>query len=221
VPDPINFLRLALRLTKSGGYVYIEVPAANHPFAESAADFFSNQHLLHFTPKTLANLAHVLEVRVAAVEEISEPPLLRMLLRNVPATGALTNEYEANRIVMEQYKERRARFWEQLAQRIPPGTKVVVIYGAGMHTTQLLQSGILRNVTVEAIVDTNPKKWGLTFEGLTISSPEIIARSTTPVVISSYDNQEDIARYLTEHYPSHPQIKLYDRVISYDLGFGS
>ena len=116
--------------------------------------------------------------------------------------------------IMRAYKERKEIFLDNLRKKIQ--VKEVSLYGAGEHSSQLLSSDLLKGIRVAAITDSNPKKWGMPFHGFTVIPPAELPN--VPILISSYDSQEDITSYLTKHFPHLSQLKLYDRIISYDTG---
>ena len=214
VEDPLTFVRLALQVTVPGGYLYIEVPDVTRAFAESINDFFSVQHLNHFTSSTLKNLASRAGATVVVVEQEKELGIVRILIKNAPGAAPLINEYESNMCIMRAYKERKEIFLDNLRKKIQ--VKEVSLYGAGEHSSQLLSSDLLKGIRVAAITDSNPKKWGMPFHGFTVIPPAELPN--VPILISSYDSQEDITSYLTKHFPHLSQLKLYDRIISYDTG---
>jgi len=219
IRNPVPFLRLATKITARGKYIFIEVPDASRPFAENIADFFSHQHILHYTEGSLRNIASQLRLPIVAVQKLEEVPIIRLLLKNEYGQRLpLKNEHRTNVKVVKAYKLRRTEFIRSLRTRIDPGTKKLILYGAGMHTTQLLQTGLLEDIEIDCIVDSNAQKHGTVFEGFEVQSPRILEGRRTPVLISSYDSQDDISRYLTANFPHVPQIRLYDSVISYDRG---
>jgi len=219
IQNPLSFLKLAIKITNPYKYVYIEVPDTSRPFANNIADFFSNQHIMHYTEGSLRNITNILGLRVVTVKKLQEIPVIRMLLKNEKIESCpLKNEYEINKKIIEEYKSRRQVFIPNLKSKIDPHIKRIILYGAGMHTTQLLQTGLLNNIKIDCIVDSNPKKHGMLFEGYEVQSPEILKDKNIPVLISSYDSQEEISNYLKINFPHLIQIKLYDEIKSYDKG---
>ena len=219
IQNPVSFLKLAKRITAPHKYIFIEVPDASRPFACNIADFFSNQHIMHYTEGSLRNIASQLRLPVVSIEKLEEPPIIRLLLKNdIGEKLPLTNEYHANLRVMNAYKLRRERFIRSMGSRMGRGTRKLIIYGAGMHTTQLLQTGLLDGVEIDSIVDSDSRKHGILFEGHEVKSPRIIGHKNLPVLISSYDSQDEISNYLDVNFPHVIQVKLYDKVISYDRG---
>lgn len=52
VRDPITFLKLVIKITEPGKYIFIEVPDSTNPFAENIAEFFRTNTLC-IIPKIL------------------------------------------------------------------------------------------------------------------------------------------------------------------------
>ena len=219
IPNPLDFLKCVIEITNKNKYIFIEVPDASRPYSDNVADFFSNQHIMHYTEGALINIANILGLNIVSTEKLQEIPIIRVLLKNENVKEHhLKNEYELNKKKMVEYKAQKQNFMHGLKSKIPPYIKEIIIYGAGMHTTQLIQSGLLDNVKIDSIVDSNPKKHGTFFEGYRIQSPEIIIDKNIPVLISSYDSQEEISNYLNDAFPHITLIKLYDKIVSYDKG---
>jgi len=153
------------------------------------------------------------------VEKPHHPLVIRILLKNNKVKKELIkNEYGINKKIIEEYKTQREKFIQNLKFRINHGIKKIIIYGAGMHTTQLLQSDILNNIEIDCIIDSNPKKYGMLFERYKVQNPKVLKNKNIPVLISSYDSQEEISDYLKVNFPHISQIKLYDKIVSYDKG---
>jgi 2-polyprenyl-3-methyl-5-hydroxy-6-metoxy-1,4-benzoquinol methylase len=216
IERPLEFLELALRASKKGGYIYIEVPDTTQAFAENIADFFSIQHLNHFTPGSLRNLASQAGVEIVKIEQESDIWIQRVLIKNTAPSKhvGILNEFSENVDLMKFYVERRERFLINLKNKIE--VTQASLYGAGEHTSQLISSGVLDGFKILAITDSNPKKWGLKFEGFTILPPTDLPGDA--ILISSYDYQEEIAKMLEQDFPELKIIKLYSNTRSYDGG---
>jgi SAM-dependent methyltransferase len=219
IKNPVTFLRAAAQITTPGKYIYVEIPDTGSPRVDDIADFFSFHHIFHFTEATFRNLARVLCMPIVASEKIPEISAMRFLLRHERThPSPLTNEYETNKAVLEAYIKQKKAFLKALQYRINPAIRSIIIYGAGGHTSQLLQSGLLKDIRIENIIDSNPKKQQTLFEGHTVASPDILQRATVPVLISTHPFQEEVSAFLSQTYPHVQQIKLYDRIASYDTG---
>ncbi len=211
VSDPVGFLKLVLQITRDEGVIFIEVPDAQRPLVENVADFFSIEHIMYYTESSLKNIASVLGLEIPVIERPADTHIIRVLFKK---TGhkekklTFINEFEKNKKVIEDYKDRRNKFINGLKAKVD-GIENIIIYGAGMHTSQVLGEGLLDNINVEGIVDSDPKKWGGNLWGYIIKSPDFLKQTNTPVLISSYPAQEEISSFLIQKYPHIKQIKLY------------
>ncbi len=215
VPEPLDFLRLVLKITKDNGVIFIEVPDAQRPTVENVADFFSIEHIMYYTESSLRNIAYVLGLDILVIERPIEDSVIRAIFVNKdhnkeksPQCIKLINEFEQNKQIIERYKIKREEFLNTIRKKLN-GLKQVIIYGAGMHTSQLISEGLLDGIEIQAIVDSNPKKWNRNIFGFLIQSPYFLKEAKVPVLISSYSSQEEISRFLTKTYPHIEQIKLY------------
>ena len=110
--------------------------------------------------------------------------------------------------------------WLATARRVARIGGPVFLYGAGIHTAQLLDRTNL-TAQVIAIADRDPKKWGQTQAGKPVISPEELFAHPTkaPVVVSSYVSEKPIVDALLKGgIASSRIVPLYaDRA---DLGHG-
>jgi hypothetical protein len=97
------------------------------------------------------------------------------------------------------YAARDKLLWTATALRLACIQEPVFLYGAGIHTAQLLDHTDLLPRVI-AIADRDSKKWGQIQAGKTIISPaELLAHpSRAPVVISSYVSEKEIVTALLE-----------------------
>ncbi len=217
--DPVGFLTQATSLTDR--YLFVEVPDIERAFFDNLSDiFFSLEHLLYFTRGSLTNSAARAGMKVVAFDQPptvkGELPVIRCLLRKEGSPCGVedvVNFSEESRAILSAYRQKRETLTQAIRRKIPTGE--VVIYGAGMHTAYLLQSGVLEGIRVVSIVDSNPSLHGETMAGVKILPPGSLTDSTATVLISSYAAQEEICRSLRECYPQVNAIRLYDEVLDY------
>ena len=99
-----------------------------------------------------------------------------------------------------QYATRDNQFWSSTAQKLADITGPVFVYGAGIHTAQLLDhTGLEAKVQILAIADRDSKKWGKLLAGKTvIIAPHKLFLDTgdAPVIVSSYVSERAIVRAL-------------------------
>jgi len=226
VQDPMEFIQNAINITRSNKYIFIDVPNSAHPTVNNIADFFGNEHIMHFTVGSLLNLAYKNGLSVIKIEQSKGPlSVIRMLVQNniecekpINRLKPIYNCYQTNMHILRKYNEMKKSFYVSIKSKFK-NIKKLIIYGAGMHTTQLLQTGLLNNISIDCIVDSNPKKHGTRFAGMRIKPPSALKNKNYPVLISSNDSQDDISAFLSKHFPHLLQIKLYSH--SRFAGFGA
>ena len=75
----------------------------------------------------------------------------------------------------------------------------VYLWGAGTHTAMLYQLGLLNDIRVQAIIDSNRNYHGKTIFGLKVISPEeMLSMEKLPIIISSQLAQESIKKQIVE-----------------------
>ena len=95
------------------------------------------------------------------------------------------------------YIERDDALWTATARRLARFEEPVFLYGAGIHTAQLLDRTDLAPQII-AIADRDSKKWGQTQAGKPVISPaELFAHPVqAPVIVSSYVSEGPIVKAL-------------------------
>lgn len=229
VPDPVQFLRLALCLVEADKYIFLEVPDASHPKSNNIAEFFSLEHIYSFSEEDFMNMASILNVEVIDISRSKAYNVLRVIYqkRNDHRPGVqrqFINNIEDKKNIVKNYASERKAFIKTIQNKIEScldyGSEIL-IYGAGMHTSQLIQTGILDEYRISSVIDSDTKKIGTLFEGLTVQPADRLAEETVPVLISSYDSQEEISASLSKKFPHIRQIKLYDTIESINKGIKS
>jgi hypothetical protein len=90
-----------------------------------------------------------------------------------------------------------------------------VVWGAGIHTSQLLARTALEKYTeVDYLVDSDKSKWNLKLGPYQIKNPEELEYDdrSLGIVISSFDSELEILRALLERSPKAAVIPLYNSV---------
>lgn len=210
VYDPVEFLGFVSEVTSK--YIYFDVPNTFQPRYGNVADFYGMEHISHFTKESVRTLARALGYEVIAIEEDTKDHMLTVLLKkgdtkHVPKPLEKKAKEAAIRN-FKDFKTNREAFIANMKKKVRGHPKVIV-YGAGRHTIQMIEHGIVDIRAIDAIVDSNPKKHGKMFMGKRIQSPNILKKRSVPVLISSFDSQEDISRYLTASFPRVSQITFY------------
>ncbi len=192
--------------------VLIEVPALERFLSPPVEPFgeFSLEHIQYFSADTLARLMASFGfaprcIAICSLDGCTDSlfGLFARTVTEVPATGSSPvniDEYIAHSLV-----ERSATF-----QKIADTDTPFIIFGAGSHTARLLplleQAGMTSRIV--AIVDNNRNLHGKTLGDFVIHTSDFLAKNPgTPVLVSSFNAQNAIARQLGER---HPMLLLYD-----------
>lgn len=196
VADPRAFLRELDRLVTPGGFLFLEVPDSCRPVPQ-VAEFYSLEHLTHFTRGSLKRLLDDAGHEPVLFER-PETPALRVGSRKrvfAAATNVeLADDREELLSALLAYGEERARIEKELATRLlERGTRRIAIYGAGDHTRFLLDLIPFAD-SVTAILDSDPGKQGGRFRNWPIHAPEQLPELDVDlVVLSSRPYQEEMA----------------------------
>jgi SAM-dependent methyltransferase len=189
--DPLATLKELRAHMRAGAGLILEVPCA------TAVDllppgWFAFEHISYFSPATLGAILQVagfepLEFRIKLDAPIA--PVLAVAARAAQSRSLPSNTQADALAFAHRVAERDAMLWQETAQRLATVAGDIVIWGAGVHTAQLLsQTPLTRKARVTLIVDRDPQKWGHRLGPYLIASPaELKAGPNGPaVVVSSY-----------------------------------
>lgn len=204
VTDPRSALLRARESLSEEGVVLLEVPCAIAPHLLPPG-WLTFEHLHYFSEGALLRLLESvglapLELRVAFEAYIY--PVIAIVARK-----AQDQRSAHDRLAVRQTEKflgdlvsRDAAFWSKSASRLEHLKGAVYVWGAGVHTAQLLdRTPLLKHAQVKAIVDRDSQKWGLEQAGCTIISPDglFAACGDEPIVISSFAAEAEIAGALS------------------------
>lgn len=120
-------------------------------------------------------------------------PVIAIAARKVPQRAAAGFEPSSGTLLAQRYVARDKALWSATARRVAGFQEPVFLYGAGIHTAQLLDRTHLAPHVI-AIVDRDPKKWGQTQAGKPVISPADLFADPrqAPVIVSSYVSERQI-----------------------------
>ncbi len=194
VYDPIPFLeKIAQHLTTSGRLL-LEVPCLVEPELWPNG-YFSFEHVQYFSPKTLeACLTRAgFEILDSAIHTARLPyPVLCIVAKrhaSAPRPEFDSSEYPAALRLVEQFMEREKRTgWQRIQDEILPRLdryQAICIWGAGIHTSQLLARTNLSDRALRFIVDSDRQKVGRRMAGLDVHDPSRIEEEGIDAVLIS------------------------------------
>jgi len=223
VRDPRLALERLRQLLKPDGIVFIEVPSVLHPEL-TLTGYFSMEHIQHFSPGILANLFR----DMGWVDMMNDPLIEDHGLRLIGSanlskweqknTVSYTDNPAYTRKVIKAYATAELELVEMIIRRVEVALKQwksegrkIAIYGAGIHTLELL-SVVDLPAYVSIILDSDTKKQGTQFLGLPVHAPKEISNlGIDAVLISSQRFQDEIKRFVESIAPDSIEIAVcYD-----------
>jgi 2-polyprenyl-3-methyl-5-hydroxy-6-metoxy-1,4-benzoquinol methylase len=207
--DPVQALIHIRSAMSVGGVLYIEVP--NLMDHTHLPGYFAFEHVNYFTPVSLTNLAHRAGFEVETLDQFdnanykSSYPVIGATLRKTDKTFSLVSDVTVARAVMDDYVRHVPDILARLNHRIahavqstPPGR--LALWGAGIHTSQILSDTQLSNVPLCCIFDNDSKKAGHTLGAIPIKAfpqdPADAKVEVDAILISSLASEDEIFEQL-------------------------
>lgn len=204
--DPLPALVRAREALADDGMLLIEVPCAIAP-GTLPPGWFTFEHLQYFSTDVLCAVLEQtgfkpLEIRIALKAELY-PVIAVIAVKSEQRVPPLANAAaaEKTRQFLSEFTSRDDTLWQAVGDRLADLPAGIFIWGAGVHTAQLMQRTQLNERTrIVGIVDRDSQKWGSTQADCPIISPEkfLTHRGAEPVVISSYAAEREIAQGLRQ-----------------------
>jgi len=189
---------------RPGGLAFIEVPDSTRPLAQ-IAEFYSFEHLSHFTRSTLLRALDRAGLEPVAWDEVVAIPNLRVCARRLPEGRRLARDWsggeDRNTLVsaIDRYRRERERIEAALVERLKDRVAQwgrrsarVALYGAGMHTRFLMELFDL-GPSVACVLDSDPAKAGSSFLGWRVHAPdELPALELDAILISTQAFEQEV-----------------------------
>jgi methionine biosynthesis protein metW len=196
-------LKQALQYLAEDGKLCLFVPDVGvFPEENDLYQQFSVEHINCFSIQSLKNLMSFFGMRCIKHGNVGEA-LYTLWQRDTSVTmdssPVLQFDTEGVRC-MHLYLDRAKALSEDLCRKLAPyrGRKVY-LWAAGTHTATLYQLGLLDDIYVTAIVDSNVNYQGKTIYDVPVIAPqELAARDPLPIIISSQLAQDAIHTQITE-----------------------
>jgi SAM-dependent methyltransferase len=193
---PAALARLHAALAPNG-YLVLEVPCAVAPELLPPG-WFTFEHLHYYQPEILEKLLRAagFEVVESRIElKVQHYPVIAIAARKSTDRAAdfASHDPSAGTRLARSYASCDNALWAATAERLKAIPQQAFVYGAGIHTSQLLDRTDL-GPQIIAIADRDPKKWGQTLAGKPVISPtDLFANAQSePVIISSYVSEKQI-----------------------------
>ena len=204
--DPMPALLRAHAALADDGMVLLEVPCAIAP-QTLPPGWFTFEHLHYFSECAIfALLKHagfrVREIRIDLKGEIY--PVIAVIAAKSRRRAPIHVDPLAaagSRLFLSEFAARDDTLWWGVTQRLREISGGIFIWGAGVHTAQMLdRTALLAHAEILGVVDRDSQKWGHTQADRPIISPEdfLSRHGTEPVVISSFASEIEIAKNLRQ-----------------------
>lgn len=198
------------RVSRDDALIVVEVPDSTRPVAQ-IAEFFSLEHLSHFTRGTITRMLGEFGLEVAAFDANVSLPNLRVAARKrgrgTAGSGvSLHDDKKELLAALARYQDERTRLERSIRERFSVltaewarGSARAAVFGAEVHTQFLLGLVDIGRFIV-CLFDSDPEKHGTRFLGWDVHPPQMIEELKIDVlVISSRHYQEEIYEQ-TAHY---------------------
>lgn len=157
---------------------------------------FSVEHVNYFSLQSLNNLLGIYGFRCIKYEVDSEGNSRSIWEYNgVKRKVSFANDGD---VALDMYLKKANSLAEDIKNKLAPyKDKSVYLWGAGTHTAMLYQLGLVDDISVQAIVDSNKNYHGKDIFGLKVISPEsLLSMKKLPIIISSQLAQESIMKQI-------------------------
>ena len=217
--QPVDFLKKANRMLSEEGYLLVEVPCLTNP--ESWGNgYFTFEHINIFSKNSLVNCIiqtgfqpeHI-EVNVRGMPY----PVITVLAKKVrnPEHSIYEKDDPVEvRKLIDVYLKSNDSDWQRINQLLESelqGFEKIVVWGGGVHTSQLLHNtSAIKHSNVIAIVDRDIQKHGMKVCDIEIVDCTSVDfnDTTIAVVISSKASEYEINSFLLS------ELKAKSKIIS-------
>ncbi len=208
--NPNGVIEAIHGLLADDGLLYIEVPNLMKP--DNTKCYFGFEHVNFFTPNSLLNLIRKNGFDVDSLATFDNGrdispyyPVIAMTVKKSSKKYKIVDDINDCSAVIEEYKNAM----DTLIQRINAKVSKIMalttsgklaLWGAGIHSGQLLSETCLTKDHLFCIFDNDPEKTGNTLSGIPIKTfpddPKKVLSDIEAILISSEASEEQIYRQL-------------------------
>jgi len=183
------------------GFLFAEVPLLTHPEL-LCPGFFSFEHINYYSQITLTESLQragygILSWNVHLKSDASPVVGVLATTQNRLPKTEFENNYDRHRKWVLDFRKLELERWQACVDRVLAPLKCakrVYLWGAGIHTSQLLaDTNLLEHVSIDGLVDTSPLKWNVKQGDWVCMNPfEHKWSNGDAVLISSYMSEKEI-----------------------------
>ena len=205
--DPVESVLKCSALQNDGDWMLVEVPLLER-IDRLPVGYFSFEHLNYFSESTILRLLSMAGYVPYHIEKsfyTFDYPLITLVARKEDSDAdEIRSDYKRAGSLLSCYFERERSCFESIERRIKRDLKKgteAYIWGAGIHTSQLLASTALRSyLSIKGLLDSSPTKWGKKLGTFTCLRPDdVVLRKGDVIIISSYASEGEIYEGLKEY----------------------
>lgn len=216
--NPVDCLKQCSLMQKDGAWLLIEVPLFER------LDLFppgllTLEHLNYFSEGTIIEaitMSGYVPRFIGKYFNNHDYPVITVVCRKYDKIRPIQSEdYLKNKRLLNEYILQESTTWGKIEKKIKcllsKMTKVY-IYGAGIHTSQLLAfTDLEKYLNIVSLLDSSPTKWGIQLGELKCYNPnDINIQKGDYIIISSFASEEEIFNQLSQHRQNGVNIlKLY------------
>ena len=206
--DPVSVMKKCNKMQNIGDFVLIEVPLFER-IERFGPGLLTLEHINYFSEGTLIETltsANYYPECISKSFNHPEYPVITVMARkdeNVKVIKSL--DFEKNYTIFGKYIKNEELRWQKLEKKILsqlPENKSIYIYGAGIHTTQLLANTKINSYCdIIGLFDSSSTKWGKKigeFECFNIDDVSLGVDDS--ILISSFAYEEEIYDFLTKNF---------------------
>ena len=215
--NPLDFLLRVQKNITDGGALLIEVPLWER-LDKQGKGVLTFEHVNYFSEDALFWM-----LRDAGFEPIFSSklfqsgwyPVITVVAKASGVEYETRNSYRDSRALLEAFLRREKKFWRWAEKKILSKLNQhsgSYIYGAGIHTSQMLSNTSLRaNVDLSGVIDSSPTKWGKEIADLKVQQPAVLDQlpSNTNIIISSAASEAYIVEAIMKRRSDLTLITLY------------
>lgn len=204
--NPKHAIVKCFSMQKSGDWVLIEAPLLER-IDRFPPGYFSFEHLNYFSESTLLRLLSktgYVPYFINKLYNVDDYPVITILARKEEVENIeVSSDFDrANSLLMDYLKHETLQ-WRKIEQRIKKRLRKGIetyIWGAGIHTSQLLANTDLKSyLQIKGLLDSSLTKWGKNLGNMICYSPDNVdIKKGDVILISSYASEQEIYDCLEE-----------------------
>ncbi|MBT6470995.1 MAG: class I SAM-dependent methyltransferase [Candidatus Marinimicrobia bacterium] len=201
--DPVLSLKKCLELLAPEGELLIEVPALTHPENWSIS-FFTFEHVNYFSQISMENSLRKSGFSIQGEWNVhlerKDYPVMTCIAKKdtTKKVSSIISDYKKAKNSCEYFLKNVNAMWVNIDKHLSREFKKIthiVIWAAGIHTSQLLaNTSIESNIVIDYLVDMDPQKRDFKLGEYDIRDPDSINFNdpTLGIVISSFEAEDEI-----------------------------